>query len=362
MFERVLELQSEYDSTTTPAMVERGKLIRNEIPGWLRANAEQELSGTLETSLDDLLIQGRDLTGRRSRVPWVRVARESMSPSPTDGFYVVYGFAANGKAVYLSLNQGTTTTTATEYVPKPPEVVARRAVWGREIAQLSPGELDGEIILDERTGSLGEGYARGSIAHFRYPKGSIPSNEQLLEDLILLCGYLAPIYDANESAPAPGEEPEVVIAAIAADEAAGNGTRTSAGGFRMNARERTAIERHAVALARARYVDAGWKVRELGKPFDLKATKDKRQVDIEVKGTASAGEAVVLTRNEVDHHRKAFPNNSLIVVSGIELDRSGDEPTASGGQLREIRGWEISDDALTVISYRYAVPTAKLSE
>jgi hypothetical protein len=40
-----------------------------------------------------------------------------------------------------------------------------------------------------------------------------------------------------------------------------------------------------------------------------------------------------LTRNEVNLHRVEHPNNALAVVRNITLDRSGDQPVASGGEL-----------------------------
>lgn len=66
-------------------------------------------------------------------------------------------------------------------------------------------------------------------------------------------------------------------------------------------------------------------------------------------------EAVPLTRGEVEHHEEAYPNNALVVVRGIVLDKSKSPPTVSGGLLFEQQPWNIDPGALKVIAYHYTV-------
>ncbi len=55
-------------------------------------------------------------------MPWTRFASRERSPGATsDDFYIVYLWAFDGSAVYLSLNQGTTDFVNGEYVRKPLE-------------------------------------------------------------------------------------------------------------------------------------------------------------------------------------------------------------------------------------------------
>ena len=75
---------------------------------------------------------------------------------------------------------------------------------------------------------------------------------------------------------------------------------------------------------------------------------------IEVKGTISLGEKVVLTKNEVLLHRQEHPNNALIVVSLIDLDRS-EPPSAKGGKVFFISPWAIDDSDLEALGYEYLV-------
>jgi hypothetical protein len=76
---------------------------------------------------------------------------------------------------------------------------------------------------------------------------------------------------------------------------------------------------------------------------------------VEVKGTTSYGEEIILTKNEVELINTKYPDTMLIVVSRIHLDRSGTPPQASGGTLRATHPWRVEQGRLTPISYRYKI-------
>lgn len=69
------------------------------------------------------------------------------------------------------------------------------------------------------------------------------------------------------------------------------------------------------------------------RPFDLEVRLGADVLSIEVKGTTSDGSEVLLTRGEVEHHRKVHPANALAVVAGIRLQGPPDAPEAVGGDL-----------------------------
>jgi hypothetical protein len=94
-------LQPSWRGTNTVEMAERGKLVRNSATGWLRDH-ELALSAAIGIPVSDLIIEGRDGTSRKTRVPWTRFGSGERSPSAADGFYVVYLWAFDGSAVYLS--------------------------------------------------------------------------------------------------------------------------------------------------------------------------------------------------------------------------------------------------------------------
>jgi len=334
-------------------MNERGLLIRNVVPTWISGHATA-LGDILK--VDDFFAEGRDGTGRKTRVPWVRFGSRSRSPRATEGFYVVYLFDALGGAAYLSLNQGTTDFLGGEFVPKPPEVIIERADWALSVLVPWLNGLDGRTVaVDLHDPHLGAGYELGNIASVAYELDAIPDEANLLADAGIFAEGLRSLYREHASRPIPQERPELREAEEAAERASGKSRGRSRAGFRTSAPEIKAIETHAVAVARAYYAAEGFQVKELGKPFDLEVKKNDLVLTVEVKGTTSDGSGVPLTAGEVDHHAGAFPNNALVVVRNIILHRDS-TPTASGGRLYELRGWEIDANALRIISYAYDVP------
>lgn len=207
VLQRILGLQAEYSSLNTPSMQLRGELIRNVGPRRLR---ELLRSSVIPRGDSQLSVEGRDGTGRKTRVPWIRVFSDQLAPSATDGWYVVYLFSYDGHAVYLSLNQGTTTPTGGQFQPKPAHEIAEKVAWARGALGLSPGSsLLAGISLD--ADGLGRGYEAGNVASIQYRTGSIPGEEQLAADLSELLSLLGNIYELeptrNPDPPAPGTEP-----------------------------------------------------------------------------------------------------------------------------------------------------------
>jgi len=103
-------------------------------------------------------------------------------------------------------------------------------------------------------------------------------------------------------------------------------------------------------------VAIGWNVKDTStsKPYDFYCTSSNGELYVEVIGTTSNGEKIILTRGEVEHHQSVHPNNALIIVSGIELVGSEREQ-AEKGNLRMISPWDIAQERLTVMTYTYDV-------
>ncbi|MGO9286203.1 MAG: protein NO VEIN domain-containing protein [Mycobacterium sp.] len=142
--------------------------------------------------------------------------------------------------------------------------------------------------------------------------------------------------------------------AIAAVESVSNPRRKF--GRRFTAAENAAIAERAVLVTRQHFEDElGYETEDVGAyvSYDVRASKGQELVKVEVKGTTTDGAQVVLTRNEVALHRAEHPNNALAVVRNITLDRSGEQPVASGGELRLVMPWEVNEDGLSPIAYNY---------
>lgn len=357
--EEVLLLQTEYSPENTEAMRRRGNIVRTELRGELEkiVPALSAISG-----IHDLRVQGKDGTGRKTEIPWTRIYSESRSRKPTSGWYVVFLFSAAGDRVYLSLNQGTTRWDGTEFRAQPAPELNARTDWARALlttVQPLPNGWTIEMQLDNQISTLGSGYALGNVVAAEYSLDAIPSDDLIEQDLRQVMAWLGDIYRASdEGLLVPGDSPEVAdvmhsIASIVRPQA-----RSRSSGPRLSSAERRVIEQHAVGVATAHFESAamGYVVEDVGlyESYDLYAKKIGSFVKVEVKGTMSDGSEILLTRNEVELHKKSHPLNALAIVRNIKLHRHKNAPpTASGGELIVEMPWVVDDDRLTPIAYRY---------
>ncbi|MEV0709251.1 MrcB family domain-containing protein [Nocardia aurea] len=359
LLNRVLKLQTDYSSDPKHLpMQQRKALVETEIPDLV--------SAALVPVFPAWATAGSGGKGAPAEVPWSRYYDPDLSPAPTDGWYAVYLFDAAGKSVYLSLNQGTTTWSVEKqaFIFRSPKQLGQRVDWARKVLTASnagPKAFD-EIDLRARN-RLGRIYQFGNVHGIEYRAGAMPSEAELQADLVHIGQLLSTLYEVDaRTIYIPGDEaPEIADAELAAEQAAGNirrpkkGRSKSGQGFRLNVDEKDAIEKHSVDLATAYFEGLGYTVTNtgLGNPYDLIATRGDEMLYVEVKGTMSSGEQIIVTRGEVEHHLKHYPDNALVVVDSIMLDRSSGAPVAYGGNVEVTQPWEINVSALTVISYKY---------
>jgi len=367
----VLELQNQYSPKNTQAMKRRGILIRKEIANTLNGNLER-FKSKYEIAIEDLWVQGKDGDGNKAEIPWVRLASKELSPSATKGWYVVFLFSAKGSNCYLSLGHASTTYDGDSMERRyqkalAPEVAERLMRWGREKLNLSDVKnprLKFSRNLEAK-GNLAEAYDRTSLCGFEYRKESIPADEQIISDVEFLLGLLSRIYQMQETDPTiPGvESPEHQEALAAIAQAAGRdltGPRRQ-GRSRLPQAHKKLIEEHAVEVAITQLKKKGFtNIKDVGKShsYDIAAKLNGIDYYIEVKGTISLGERVVLTKNEVLLHKQEHPNNALIVVSEINLDRS-EPPSVKGGKVLFISPWKINESDLEALGYDYRISGEK---
>lgn len=127
-------------------------------------------------------------------------------------------------------------------------------------------------------------------------------------------------------------------------------------GFKISAEARKAIDAHAMREATEYFKADGYDVEDVSKnhPFDLRCTKGSEELRVEVKGTTTAGEAVLLTPNEVAHAREKVDKMVLFILHSVEVNESEDRVRASGGTVAIKRPWEIDGDgSLVAVGYSY---------
>jgi hypothetical protein len=355
--QEILDLQHRYTSDNSEEMKARGLLIRKSVPDEIRPLAKQ-ISDAMGTSISDLLIEGRDATGLKSEVPWVRVASHIASPRATTGWYVVYLFRREGAGAYLVLAHGSTTPQAGAFVPRSDIELADLMRWGRDALKDDFASLPGllhEISLATKQ-AVPKAYEKSSLAALYYPSGAIPDDEHLKLDLLTMTRLLGKIYEADRLGRTPHSHPpeqkdlETAISQVIQPNKPSGGLR-----FILTAEQRKAVELHAMNLAVEHLRKLGFSVKDVSakESFDLLATSSSQVITVEVKGTTGLPGSIALTANEVTTHQIAYPNNALVVVHGIELHELAGKSVASGGQLMEFRPWLIDTEQLRAIAFTY---------
>ena len=153
--------------------------------------------------------------------------------------------------------------------------------------------------------------------------------------------------------PSPGDEVEQELGVLLGKPRKGRGFAPG-----LTAAQRKAIELRAMEAAKQALQAYGWVVEDTsqGNPFDLRARRSGVEMHVEVKGTCTIGEKVVLTRGEVRHHHSTSAVSALAIVSGIELRGTKEAPEAKGGTLRIITPWQIDPADLDALAFEYSVP------
>jgi hypothetical protein len=356
----VLDLQPHWvASGPSDAMQTRGRLVRSDIAGFVRQHVD-DIALRLDCAPSAVHIVGKDATGSYARVPWVRFANLAFSETPMQGWYGVYLFAEDGSAVYLALIQGTQTWDGMGMRSRPERDIRRESDWARAVLAETIADRSGsrrqslwgpatraERTKPERPWHIATGLTRSpTTTRFSQTCSISPS----------CCDSCTRPKRGGRSRAA--RHPRSWRPNTPCKELAGRSAHRHAG-FRPNAKERKAIERRAMALATKHFTELGARVTDVSarKPYDLEVELDGAILSVEVIGTCGDGDEVLLTRGEVDHHRKAHPSNALVVVSGIHLEGPPGARAATGGRLHVIRPWRVSEQDLSPMAYRYAVPT-----
>src|SRR5262249_15610418 len=110
--------------------------------------------------------------------------------------------------------------------------------------------------------------------------------------------------------------PEIIdTMAVVAEHA---GRRSLGQGVLRSAVLRSEIEQYAMAQATRYFSARGWtSVEDVSRArcFDLICHRGSSELRVEVKGTTSEGNRILLTRNEVTHARRVFPPIALYVLA-----------------------------------------------
>lgn len=122
---------------------------------------------------------------------------------------------------------------------------------------------------------------------------------------------------------------------------------------RVDSARRKAIEDAAQQILTEHYTARGWKVEDVryGNPFDAVATRGDEVLYLEAKGTTTAGQRVIVTRNEVAFAREHPEECVMGIVAGLIVDASG-RVDPSSGELR-LYAWNPEERDLDPLTYDF---------
>jgi hypothetical protein len=355
--ERICELQPQYAAENTPAMQERGRLVR----GDLKKEFEElrpRLAAALGPFGSDLLVEASDGIGRKTELPWVRFCSRNMSPNPTEGFYCVTHFSTDGSAVHVTVGCGSSRFHKGSSVPLPDHELDAQTAWARRVVIEGFGTLvpfDDPADFGARR-PLPISFQRATAISHRVAYSDIRATDfgELFDQA---AQRLRPIYAAQAIGRdlTDADQRELEIAAALSPLNRPSGRQ----GYGLSAPARKAVEKRAMEVASQFLRSNGYAVRDTSalSPFDFEATLSGARIKVEVKGTTSdRADGILMTANEVELHRREKGNTALIIVSSIRLSEQNGAYSSSGGNVEWLLGWDIDEWSHEPTAFRVIRP------
>lgn len=179
-----------------------GEFVRNDIPAALYNTGLIDAQG--------YLITGSVGQGNWATVPWICIFDRSITTSATRGVYIVYLLSADTNTLYLTFNQGCTDIRSSHSKRDTIKIMREKAAEIVSSIDCRGFNTDEAIDLGSNLTPLAELYQRGTIFYKGYQKDSIPSEQELREDLSKMMDiYQEYANHLSPDTPAPGGEEEL---------------------------------------------------------------------------------------------------------------------------------------------------------
>lgn len=150
-----------------------GTLLRKTIPS--------ELKTLPFLNEEHYKIQGSIGQGKWADVPWFSILDKRITSTTQSGEYVVYLFAEDMSAVYLTLAQGVTVPSKEKGSKEKYAYLRNKTQEIRELIPLTNMNKDENIHLLSH--GRGNDYQASTVAYIKYERGKVPSDEHLVQDL-----------------------------------------------------------------------------------------------------------------------------------------------------------------------------------
>lgn len=118
--------------------------------------------------------------GNWATVPWISILHKNVTNSTQRGYYLVYLLSEDMKRLYLSFSQGVTETSKEEITR------IKQDIRGHITMDSSVKKDD---LLSIGDSAKGKKYAESTAAYIEYEVSSLPSEEQLVQDLEMMVRY-----------------------------------------------------------------------------------------------------------------------------------------------------------------------------
>lgn len=169
---------------------------------------------------------------------------------------------------------------------------------------------------------------------------------------------LLPLYEFVESH-AEQDDVSFVREAEQAAVAAPGWKHAKGQGFLQNTELRVAVEKYAMDAARRHFESEGFACEDQSKnhPYDFRCKRRQEVLFIEVKGTQTDGDEIILTANEVEFARSHKSQMGLFILRSIQVAEVDGKFRLTGGEKRLVLPWDMDPECLKPQSYIYQVPT-----
>ncbi|NIK75043.1 MoxR-like ATPase [Paenibacillus castaneae] len=149
-----------------------GRLFRQSLPEYLRE---------LPFMNGDYKVQGSIGQGNWANIPWLAILDKRLTTTTQQGEYIVYLFAEDMSAVYLTLLQGVTVPLRERGKKDGYQYFEQKVREMRELLPLQNLHKDENIHLT--SSGIGRDYQVSTVAYVRYDRNNIPEDDILIADL-----------------------------------------------------------------------------------------------------------------------------------------------------------------------------------
>ena len=204
----------------------------NPLAHFVRTSFRDTVAGVIRSSEIRYVIKGSVGQGQWARGPWVGIFSPLVTAGAQTGYYPVYLFREDLGGVYLSLNQGMTDAVAKYRSDAKTALRAKsydfRAMLGGEWRAFPLIEID---LAPSAASNPTAFYEVGNVCAKYYPAGSLPSENELVNDLREMVALYGRLYELETLSGVASEESQSDVPVFYED----------AGRFRLHTR----IERNS---------------------------------------------------------------------------------------------------------------------